>query len=107
MLPVGLHPAGLQGRTCPASKLKKEPGVRDRDIHGLMDGGAYVSEARSWSDTPPCAVDGGQDMAAVCAGGGGWVLPVIGEIDVRLAHWLPGKSAEGQAPHHPYDSLSE
>ena len=35
---------------CPASRPKKKPGVSDKDINGLMDGGAYTSEARSWSN---------------------------------------------------------
>ena len=30
-----------------------------------------MSEARSWSDTPPCAVDSGQNMVAVFAPGVG------------------------------------
>ena len=34
--------------TCPALQPKKESGVSNRDIGGLMDGGAYLSEARSW-----------------------------------------------------------
>ena len=34
--------------TCPVSKPKKESGVSNRDIGGLMDEGAYLSEARSW-----------------------------------------------------------
>ena len=46
-----------------------------------MGGEAYVSEARSWSDTPPCAADsGGQDMTAVFAPRGKGRLPVIGEL---------------------------
>ena len=42
-------------------------------------------------------------------GGGGRVgkrdCQLKGEltIDVRLAHWLPGKLAEGQALYHPFD----
>ena len=72
---VGLHlPCA-----CPASRQEKKPGVRDgrRDISGLMDGGSYMSEARSWCDTSPCVVDGRQDMAAVfILGKGRW--PVIG-----------------------------
>ena len=28
-----------------------------------------------------------------------------GGTDVRLAHWLPGKPAEEQAPHCPFDEL--
>ena len=49
-------------------------------------------------------------MASVFTPGGwGWWggrLLVIGGIDFRLAHWLPGKLAEGHAPHHPFDNLS-
>ena len=30
-------------------------------------------------------------------------LPVIGEIDVRLAHWLPGKPARGTPLTAPFD----
>ena len=56
-----------------------------------------MREARSWSDTPPC--DGGQDKAAVFAPRGKGALPVIGGTDVRL----PGKLAEGHAPHHLFD----
>lgn len=37
---------------------EKEPGVGDRDISGLTEGGAYLSDARSWSNTPLCAVHG-------------------------------------------------
>ena len=40
-------------------------------------------------------------MAAVIAIGGRGRLPVVGEIDVKLAHWLPGKSAEVYALHIP------
>ena len=39
------------------------------DINGLMDGGAYASEAGFWSDTPLCARASKQDMAAVFARG--------------------------------------
>ena len=60
--------------------LKKEPGVSDRDISGLVDGGSYMSEARSWSDIPPCAADGGQGMAAVFSPGEKGRLPVMGEL---------------------------
>ena len=36
-----------------------------RNINGLMDEGADMSEARSWSDTPLCLADCGQDVAEV------------------------------------------
>ena len=38
--------------------------------------------------------------------GHGRRLPVIEGIDVRLAHPLPGKQAEGHTAHHPFDKLS-
>ena len=38
--------------------------------------------------------------------GGKGRLPVKGKIDVRLAHWLPGKPAEEHAPTGPFDKLS-
>ena len=58
-----LHPTGPLG-------LKKELGVSNRNIHGLMnEGGSYMSEAKSWNDTPPRAADGRQDTAAVLAPG--------------------------------------
>ena len=44
----------------------------------------------------------GQDMASVFAPGRKGRLPVIGEIDVRLAHWLAGKLAEQHTPHCPF-----
>ena len=51
--------------------------------------------------------DGGQDLAAgsLLLGGEG-KLPVIRGIDVWLAHWFPGKPAEGPAPHSPFDKNS-
>ena len=64
---LGCTPQAYKACACPASRPKKEPEVSNRDINGLMDGGAYTSEARSWSDTPLCAADGGQDMVAVFA----------------------------------------
>ena len=33
-----------------------------------MDGEAYTSEARSWSDSPLCAEFGGQNTGAGCGG---------------------------------------
>ena len=38
----------------PASRLKKELQGSNRDINVLMDGATYLSEAGSWSTTPPC-----------------------------------------------------
>ena len=75
----------------PSFKTKKEPKVSNRDITGLMDGRTYMFEARSWSDTPLCVVDGRQDLVAVFASRDTGRLPVIEEIDNRSVHQLLGK----------------
>ena len=77
---LGCIPQAYKPCACPASRPKKEPRFSNRDVSGVMDGGAYTSEARSWSDTPPCAVDDGQDMAAVFTPKWKKRLPVIGEL---------------------------
>ena len=51
--------------TFPAWRPSKEPEVSNRDINSLMDGGAYMSEAESWRNTPPCTDNSRQDMVAV------------------------------------------
>ena len=65
-----------------------------------------MSEARCWSSTPPYGAEGGQDVAAGLAPRGKGRLPVIAGIDVRLTHQLPGKLAEENAPHSPFDKNS-
>ena len=49
---AGLHPTGLQGLCLPSLKTK-ELRVCNIDTSVLMDGGVYMSEERSQSDTPP------------------------------------------------------
>ena len=83
---LGCTPQDYKPCTCQALRLKKEPRVSNRDINNLMDEGAYTSETRSWSYTPPCAADGEQGMVAVFAPEGTRRLQVIGGIEVRLAH---------------------
>ena len=75
----------------PGFKTKKEPKVSNRDISGLMDGRSYMFEARSWSDTPLCVVDGRQDLVAAFASRDRGRLPVIEEIDIRSVHQLLGR----------------
>lgn len=41
--------------------------------------GGLHTEAESWSDTPPCAADGGPDVVAAFAPQGKGVLSVPGE----------------------------
>ena len=73
----------------------KEPRVSNRDVSRLRDGGSFVSEARSLSDTLPCAADDRQDTAIISATWGRRRLPYIEGIDIRWAHPLPGKPAGG------------
>ena len=50
---------------------------------------------------------GSQDMAAVFAPRmGREEFLAVGEIDVRLAHQLPGKLTEEYVPRRPFDRLS-
>ena len=102
---VGCNLQAYKSCTCPASRLKKEPRVSDRNMNDLMYGEAYVFEARSWSDTPPCEADGGQERAAVFTLRGTGRLPVTGGTDIWLA--LPGEPAEGNAPPRTFDKSNQ
>lgn len=74
---VGLHPAGLQ---LPSCKTEDRAQSSNRAISGLMNAGAYTFEARYWSDSPPCAAEGREDMVDAFAPGGNERLPVTGEL---------------------------
>ena len=89
-LTVGLDPAGLQALQLPSleTEIEEEPGDSDRDINGLIDGG--ILPKVSWSNTPPCAADSEQEIAAVFTTWGRRRLPFIEGIDIRLSHQLPG-----------------
>lgn len=87
-----MHPTGLQE----ASRTKKEPKVSNKDIRGLMGGGSYRSETRSWSDTLPRVADGGQAIAVAFATMERGASPVKGGIDIWFVRGLPGKPAEAR-----------
>ena len=74
--------ASLNCKPCthPASIPKKELGVSNWAISGLMDGGSFTSEARFWSHTPMCVADGQQDKVAVFTPSGWGRLPLIGDL---------------------------
>jgi len=91
---------------CPVARLKKEPGVSDRDINNLLARGPYTYKTRSWGDTPPCTADSRQDMVVVLATVGRGRLPVIEVIDIRLAHQLPGNPAKGHVLLLLFEKLS-
>ena len=48
---VGLHTAGLQVLQLSSFNTEERVRIRDRDINSVMDGGSYMSEARSWTNT--------------------------------------------------------
>ena len=51
VLLLGCSPQVYKSYACPDSRPKEEPGVSDRDISSLLNGGSDMSEAKSWSDT--------------------------------------------------------
>lgn len=93
VLLLGCSPQVYKSYACPDSRPKKEPGVSDRDISSLLNGGSDMSEAKSWSDTHKCAAEGKQDLVGVFTLLVRRRLPVIGEIDARLAFRSPGRLA--------------
>lgn len=46
---LGCTPQAYNTCVCLYLRWRKEPGGSNRDIKGLRDGGAYTSEARSYS----------------------------------------------------------
>ena len=76
---IGLHTAGLQVLQLSSFNTEERVRIRDRDINSVMDGGSYMSEARSQSDSPPHATDGGQDMPAATTPGEGDITSYRGE----------------------------
>lgn len=60
LLGCTMSPTSPKPYTWLTSRPKKEPRVSDRDIRGLKDGVTYMSDARSWSNTPLCAADAGR-----------------------------------------------
>ena len=82
---------------CPDTEGRKSlETATERDTSGLMDRESYKSEAKHWSNMPPCTAASGQDSAAIFAIQGRWRLPFIGGIGVQLAHQLPGKPEAGK-----------
>ena len=83
---VGLHPTDLQALCLRSFKTKKRAQSAIRDINGLMDGGAFTSEARSWSNISPCVAYGmAGHGGTLCSPGEGEITSYRG-IDVRWAY---------------------
>ena len=47
---LGCTPQAYKALCLPSFKTKEKPRVSDRDSSGLMGGGPYMSETRSWRD---------------------------------------------------------
>ena len=79
-------PQAYTACTCLTLRPKKEPGDSNRDTSGLIDGQAYMSEAKS-SSKDPCVMDGGQDMVEVIAPKWkGKFITSYRATDIRWAH---------------------
>ena len=94
---LGYTPQSCKPGPCPDTKRRKSlETATERDTSGLVDRESYKSEAKHWSNMPPCTADSGQDSAAIFAIQGRQRLPFTGGIDVQLAHQLPGKPEAGK-----------
>ena len=60
-----------------------------------MDVESHTSEARSWSDSPPCALGSGQGHGGSLCHQGKGGQSVIGGTDVGLAHCYQGMQQRG------------
>ena len=79
---LGCIPQAYEACTCPVLRPKKDPGVSNRDISGLMDRGKLTRLKQH----PTVCGDGGQDTVAVLTPGGKKRLPILRGNYVRLAH---------------------
>lgn len=101
-LPVaGLHLTGLWAWRLPSHKTKERAEWHSRQWFSEWE--TYTSEARFWSNTQSV-----RQMTGRTGQQSSWLL---GEGEVtsywenyfRLAHPLPGRSAEGHALHHSFN----
>ena len=105
LISLGYIPQACKACTHSVSGLKREPRVSNRDISGLMKELIHLKQSpevttqhiwwirsRTWKQPSPP--------------GGRGKLSVMWGTDIRLAHWLPGKLAEGYGPHHLFGKLS-
>ena len=86
--------SGLESLHLPSRKTKERAWSQWQLSVGQWKGGTHMSEAKSWSSTPPAVADrAGQSLLH------GKGEPLIRGISFMLAHWLPGKLAECPSPH--------
>lgn len=68
---LGCTPQVFRACTCPASRLKKEPSVSNRDISGLMNGGSLHVWSRILEQHPTSSQLTGHGAVFAPQGGGG------------------------------------
>ena len=88
--------------SCPVSRPKKAPRVSNTDVAGLMDGGLTHWEQGLGDTHTHCAAKAAGPGGRFCSREQGLVISYRGHW-TRWAHRLPGKPAEGQAPHCPFN----
>ena len=105
VLLLGYRPQVCNSFACPDSRPKEEPGVSDRDISSLLDGGSDVSEAKSWSDTLQCAAEGKQNLVGVFTPGEKRRLTVLGEL-MLVGFSVTTETSIRASPHHFFDKYN-
>ena len=90
-----LYPQANKVYSCPASRLKKIPGVSNRDISGLMDRGAYMSEAGSRSEILTCVARGRAGHSSALFSPGSGETTSYKEFDIMWALQFQGSQHRG------------
>ena len=84
---LGCLPQASKTWACPPSRPKTEPTASDRDTSMTRLEETYVSQARSWSHTPPCGEAGRRTWRRQPPLQGAEArLPITGGTDLR---WAP------------------
>ena len=83
---LGWTPKACKPSPCLSSRLKKKPDIRDTDITGLIDLGAYTSEARSWTTPYHVQHTVGWTWQQALLGLWGEEIASDGAINIRLTH---------------------
>ena len=88
--------------TCPSWRWRKRAHTQQQRHQWFSGWGSLTCLKEGPGVTCHRVAEGSQGMAAVSSRSWG-----EGEVtSIRLAHQLPGKQAEGHAPHLPFDKLS-
>lgn len=104
---LGCIPQACKPCSCPASRLKREPGHSDRDIIGLLDKETLHIWSKVLEQHPTVCGRRQTGRGSSPPSSGNKRLPFIGGVDVRLAYQSPGKPAAWAGGKHvPYGDVS-